>query len=154
MMENFLPLVQIGLPLALLGIGYLVGKRAETQHYRSIHIRERRFLQLPAVTWKTLRDPRPVRSAYLASGSVVVSVDHYKRLLMGLRKIFGGEIRAYSSLLDRGRREALLRLKESAPQSHLILNTRIETSTIFNGQGKATGSVEVLAYGTAIEFGS
>ena len=43
-------------------------------------------------------------------------------------------------------------MKESVPGAHVYLNTRLETSTISNGQGKSVGCVEVLAYSTAITF--
>ena len=82
----------------------------------------------------------------------MVSVDYYKRVLMLFRKIFGGEIRSYASLIGRGRREAVLRMKESCPAADMFLNCRIETSTISNGRSKATGTVEILAYATAVTF--
>ena len=99
-----------------------------------------------------MSDPRPIAQVALTTGSVVVSVDHYKRVLMVFRQIFGGEIRSYASLIDRGRREAMLRMKESSPGADMFLNCRIETSTISNGKGQATGTIEILAYGTAVTF--
>ena len=138
--------------IGLLALGFVVGKVAESRHYRNIREREQKLLGIPAVSWKTLSDPRPIAEAVLTTGSVVVSVDYYKRLLMVLRKIFGGEIRSYALLIDRGRREAVLRMKESCPSADLFLNCRIETSTISNGRGAAIGTVELLAYGTAVTF--
>ena len=86
----------------------------------------------------------------------MISVDYFKRFLAGLRNIFGGEVRSYCSLLDRGRREAILRMKELWPEADLIVNARVETSSISKGaqnrQGGSIGSTEVLAYGTAIRF--
>ena len=151
-MENFAALVYLGIPVILLSAGFLFGKLNEKNHYRSIHRRESATNKIPVVTWKTVYGTRPVVFSKLATGSVVISVDHYKRFLAGLRQVFGGEIRAYSSLLDRARREAMLRMKESIPGADLFLNARIETATISNGRGKSTGTVEVLAYGTAIKF--
>jgi len=151
-MEEYIFLLQVGLAVGLLALGFVAGKIAENRHYRSIREREQRWLHVPAVTWKTLDEDRPVVYATLAIGAVVVSVDHFKRFLMFFRKIFGGEVHSYSSLIDRGRREALLRMKESCPSADLFLNCRLETSTISNGQGKSTGTVEVLAYGTAIKL--
>ena len=139
-------------PLFLLALGYVAGKTAESNHYQSIHAREKNFQAVPTVTTKTLSDPRPVREATLVVGSVVVSIDYYKRFLAALRNLFGGEVRAYSPLLDRGRREALLRMKESCPHADLFLNCRLETASIFKGKGKATGSVEIIAYSTAVVF--
>lgn len=88
----------------------------------------------------------------IAVGSVVVSVDHFKRLFMNIRRIFGGEVCSYSPLIDRGRREALLRMKESCPEANMFLNCRLQTSTISNGKGKSTGCVEVIAYSTALHL--
>ena len=54
------------------------------------------------------------------------------------------------TLLDRARREAILRLKESCSGATQVINLRIETSSISKGEGDSIGSVEVLAYGTAL----
>ena len=88
----------------------------------------------------------------LVSGSVVISVDYFKRILAGLRNIFGGNVQSYETLVDRARREAVLRMKESCPDADYVLNLRLETSSIFKGKRKQVGSVEVLAYGTAVYF--
>lgn len=138
--------------LILLLLGYVAGKLAERRHYRSIRAREKNFLHVPVITAKTLDDLRAVQESTLALGSVVVSVDYYKRFLSSFRKVFGGELRSYSSLIDRGRREALLRMRESCPGANLFLNCRLETASISKGKGKTTGCVEVLAYATAITF--
>ena len=82
----------------------------------------------------------------------MVSVDYFKQILAGLRNLFGGTIQSYETLLDRARREAVLRMKERCPKADQILNLRIETSSISKGGGERIGSVEVLAYGTAIYF--
>jgi len=93
---------------------------------------------------------QPSKPAELAFGSVVVSIDYFKRIAATLRQFFGGRVTAYETLVDRGRREAILRLKESCPNAKQIINIRIETSSIYKGQGNQVGSIEVLAYGTAI----
>ena len=66
--------------------------------------------------------------------------------------VFGGEMKSYSSIIDRGRREAILRMKESCPDADLFLNCRLETSSISKGKGKVVGCAEVLAYATAVRF--
>jgi len=91
----------------------------------------------------------------LVHGHVVVSVDYFKQILAGLRNVFGGTVQSYETLLDRARREAVLRMKECCPTADQILNLRIETSSISKGDsGDRIGSIEVLAYGTAISFQS
>ena len=145
-------LILWGIGIGLILLGMIAGKINESRHYKSIHEREQLFLQKPAISSRKLDPSQTVQSSALAYGSVVLSVDRYKRFLMGLRQIFGGEIRSYSSLLDRARREALLRMKESQPYADLYLNTRLETSTISSGADNATGSIEVLAYSTAVKL--
>ena len=145
-------LINYGIPVFLLALGFVAGQIAEARHYRSIRRREKNWIHVPAITNKTLFDEGPVLEARAVVGSTVISVDHYKRFLMYFRRIFGGEIRSYLPLIDRGRREAILRMKESCPDADLFLNCRLETSTISNGQGNSTGTVEFLAYATAIRL--
>ena len=66
----------------------------------------------------------------MVCGSAVISIDYFKRILAGLRNIFGGTVKSYETLIDRARREALLRMKEKADDATMIINVRIETSTI------------------------
>jgi len=145
--------IGLGIPVVLIVVGRVVGASIERSHYRSIVEREARFRARPAISTKELDAPGPIQSASLAVGSVVVSVDHFKRFLSGFRMIFGGEIRSYSSLIDRARREAVLRMKESQPDADAYLNTRLETSTISSTTGnEGMGTIEVLAYGTAVHY--
>jgi uncharacterized protein YbjQ (UPF0145 family) len=83
-------------------------------------------------------------------GSVVISVDYFKRVFSALINVFGGDLKPYETLLDRARREAVLRLVESCPDADEIINLRIETSSISKGAKNQVGCVEVVAYGTAI----
>lgn len=143
--------------IVLLLLGYFVGRMNEKNHYKSIEERERRTLTLPTVTMKKVESLIPkgkqVERAELAVGSVVVSIDYFKMVMAGLRNLVGGNVKAYETLVDRGRREALLRMKASAGDADLIANVRIETSTIGRDpQQKSVGSIEVLAYGTAIKY--
>jgi len=145
--------IALGTPVLLIVVGRVVGSSIERNHYRDIVEREARFLAQPAVSTKDWDAPGPIQSASLALGSVVVSVDHFKRFISGFRMFFGGEVRSYSSLIDRARREALLRMKESQPDADAYLNTRLETSTISSTTGnEGIGTIEVLAYGTAVHY--
>jgi uncharacterized protein YbjQ (UPF0145 family) len=145
--------ISIALPLVLILVGRFAGSRIERNHYRSIVEREARFAAQPALSIKHLGTSGTARSANLAVGSAVISVDHFKRFVSGVRMIFGGEVRSYSSLIDRARREAVLRMKESQPDADAYLNTRLETSTISSTTGnEGIGTIEVLAYGTAVHY--
>ena len=141
--------------LALVALGYISGTIAERRHYRSIEEREQEYLSMPIVNFKTLpRAEGSVRESRLVTGSAVISIDYFKRILAGLRNIFGGEVSAYASLVDRARREALLRMAESARGADIVLNCRVETSSIGQSANKRkmVGSIEALAYGTAVFY--
>jgi uncharacterized protein YbjQ (UPF0145 family) len=146
-------LIAIALPVLLIVVGRLVGASIERKHYQSIFEREAQFHDRPALTTKQTDSALAVRSAALATGSVVISIDHFKRFVSGFRMIVGGEVRSYSSLIERARREAILRMKESQPDADAYLNTRLETSTISSASGnESMGTIEVLAYGTAVHY--
>jgi uncharacterized protein YbjQ (UPF0145 family) len=105
---------------------------------------------VPTKQWDT---DRAVADARLVSASVVISADYFKRLLASLRNIVGGRLRSYESLLDRARREAILRLKEQCPDANIIVNLRMETSSIGStSRQNGISCVEVVAYGTAITY--
>ena len=138
--------------LTLMVVGYLAGTFAERYHYRSILKREKLYINLPAITVKSYHSPHDrIKSAKLVYGSAVISVDYFKRFTASLRNIFGGTVKSYESLIDRARREALLRMKEMAGDAKIIINVRIETSTIGrNANKKGVGCLEAIAYGTAL----
>ena len=151
-MEILADLFGLILIVLFLVLGYGFGRLAEARHYRSIRRREEAFSDLIIVCCKTVPEGLPNSGGQMVRGSVVVSVDYFKRFVARLRMIFGGRVHTYESLLDRGRREALLRMQAeaSALGATMIFNTRFETSSISKGRGQSVGCVEVLAYGTAI----
>ena len=137
--------------LALVVLGYITGRIAEIRHYRSIVHREDILRRIPAISSKIL--PQDFRGdTRLVTGSVVVSIDYFKRFVSGLRNIVGGRLMAYESLLDRARREAILRMKAQADSEGgtMVFNVKVETASISKGRRDAIGSVEVIAYGTAL----
>lgn len=142
---------QLIIVAVLISLGYLFGKSAEKKHYKSILEREKIWLHQPTTCNKrVLGEKAVVEKSRLVTGSVVISIDYFKRILAGLRKIFGGNVQSYETLVDRARREAVLRMKESCPDADQVINLRLETSSISKGAKKQVGSVEVLAYGTAV----
>ncbi len=139
--------------LGLIVIGFVVGQFLERRHYRSIEQRERELIGLATTTSKRPIGviPNPSR-VELVEGACVISVDYFKRFVAGLRQFFGGNIRSYETLVDRARREAVLRLKATCSDADQVINLRIETSSITKGRRNQIGSIEVHAYATAIYF--
>ena len=107
----------------------------------------------------TIEDLPPnwhVESSELVMGNVVISQDYFKRFAASIKGIFGGNIRVFESLLERARREALVRMKGVAHARgyNTIINVRIETARLASSRrdGKGTAGVEILAFGTAISL--
>jgi uncharacterized protein YbjQ (UPF0145 family) len=150
------PLFEFGLPLLLLVMAYLVGTQVERAHYRSIRRREIRWRRLPAVTFRQVPEGWDVLESGMVAGNVVVSLDYFKRFLASLRNLVGGRVGSYETLLDRARREAVLRLKQQAMQRGYgaVINLRLETTRMANASrgGKGTAGIEVLAFGTGLKL--
>ncbi|MDH3688227.1 MAG: YbjQ family protein [Gammaproteobacteria bacterium] len=138
--------------VVLLALGYVFGQSVERRHYRSILRREQELQDVLTFSAKLPPQDLKVEGTNLVSGNVVVSVDYFKRFVAGLRALVGGRMRTYETLLDRARREAVLRMKQQARQfgADMIFNVKLETASISKGAKDSIGSVEVYAYGTAI----
>ena len=143
---------QILIFLTLLGLGYMVGGRRNARHLKRLAEREKDLQTLPTTNGRLVPGATLVKPT-LVHGGVVISVDYFKRLGAMIRTIFGGRLYSYESLMERGRREAVLRMKEAAKAegADAIINVRLETTRIANGRGdKQVAGIEVLAYGTAV----
>lgn len=146
-------IANVAVPLLIIAIALITGSVIEQRHYRSIADREKHLGRIALLNGRHCPDDRLIVKSQFVEGVVVISYDYFKRFLAGLRQIFGGEVKAYGSLLDRGRREAMLRMKECCPDADLIVNFRIETSSVSKGiRKRSIGSVEVIAYGTAFWY--
>lgn len=140
------------LGVALAATGLVVGRWIERRHYASLRRRER---ELAGILVFAVRFPPPrlaASTATLVAGSVVIADDYFKSLMAGLHSFFGGRVRSYESLVDRARREAVLRMKAEARQrgAGMIVNVKFQTFSIPGRRPGSTRAVEVLAYGTAV----
>lgn len=146
--------INFGLPLFLVILAYVVGSVIERRHFAALRKREDKMHGFPVVTFEDLPADWHVESTELVTGSIVISLDYFKRIIAGLRAIVGGRIKTYEPLLERARREALLRMSEGARSRGFdaVINVRLETSRLANSgrDGQGIAGVEMLAFGTAI----
>lgn len=144
--------IEIGISLVLLLLGFFSGRYFEKKHFKSIIRREAELADVIVIASKQTTAEDSAKPGYMVTGSVVISVDYFKRFLAMLRTIFGGRVTAYETLLDRARREAILRMKQEAKAANAdrIFNIKLETASISKNAAGNIGSVEVLAYGTAV----
>jgi uncharacterized protein YbjQ (UPF0145 family) len=146
--------VQLGFVAGLLLIGWFFGRAAEKRHFLDLQAREAELRDILIFSERRPPPDRRFRDAALVIGSVVIAEDYFKRIAAALRSFVGGRVTAYESLMDRGRREAVVRMKEQARErgATLVFNVRFETSSLAespNGRS-ALFSAEFIAYGTAL----
>ena len=157
-LQNLELFLNFGLPLAILMIAYFIGSHIEKRHFQDIRKREAKLNGFPVVSFDTMPDDWNVSRSDMVTGSIVISLDYFKRVIAGLRGLIGGRIKTYEPLLERARREALLRMTEEARLQgyDAIFNVRLETSRLANARrdGKGVAGVEMLAFGTAVKFAS
>ena len=145
-------------PLLLLLGTWFIGTVIEKRHYDNIRKREQEYASMPVVSFDTMPEDWNPDAATLVTGSIVVSLDYFKRVIAGLRGIVGGRVKTYEPLLDRARREAVLRMIEDARTKGFdaVFNVRLETSRLANSRrdGKGNAGVEMMAFGTAVRLAS
>lgn len=136
---------ELGFTAVLIVVGYIFGASREKAHFESIQRREKELLYMPVRADKILKMDQVERVALVTSG-VVIAGDYFKSIATSLKSFIGGTVNSQETLLDRARREAILRLKEKARRlgAQEIVGLRIETTTI-DQQG-----VEVMVYGNAV----
>lgn len=141
-------LFQAGVAVGLLVLGYFFGTLAEKRHYNRIRKREASSVHLPVVASRYPPEDR-VYQQQLVTGNVVIASDYFKGFLAGLVNLFGGRVTPFESMLDRARREAILRMKDqaSAHGAAYVFNIKFDTTRIATGK---LAAMEVLAYGTAM----
>lgn len=135
-------------------VGLFFGRRAEKRHFQELARREAELKDIMVFSEKNIPPGGVFNGGVLVTGSVVIAEDYFKRVAASLRSFFGGRMSVYESLLDRGRREAIVRMKEEAKKrgAIMIFNVRLETSSLASTR-RASGAVfsaEFIAYGTAL----
>ena len=146
-------IAQIIIPLFLVLVCMLIGKGIELHHFKKIKERERQLSGIIVTNLKTVPSQYENAQPILVMGSAVIATDYFKVFAAGLRTLFGGEMKSYVTLMERARREAVLRMLEQAAQqgASAVWNIRYETTTTHGQQRKKPGGVEVLVYGTALK---
>lgn len=82
----------------------------------------------------------------VVQGSTVRAKHVGKDILAGFKNIVGGELKAYTELMQEAREEATQRMVAQAASigANAVLNLRFSTTSI------TPGAAEILAYGTAV----
>ena len=136
---------KIALFALFFGIGWLFGRQIEKKHLNELDEKERALAHIRIDTNKFQTSDR---SGQLVESNVVISHDYFKYVIAQIQNFFGGRLTTYETVVDRARREAIVRLKQKAVDAgaNQIMGLRLSTTEL----GMQGGMIEVFAYGTAI----
>jgi len=135
----------------LLLIGVFFGTRAQKKHIEDMDGREAALADIIVTNLKTI--PVGSQPPILVTGSVVIAFDYFRQFIAKFVMLVGGRITMYETMLERARREALLRLLEEARAAGAreVHNVRYEFSRVGSASQQGPGGgAELLAYGTAV----
>lgn len=143
MLINYAPFI------LLFAAGWFFGSRHERQHLAQLSVAEQELSHI-MVSSERFYVPKLVANTEgeLVLGSVVIAQDYFKMIIARVLSIFGKNLTTYETLLDRARREALVRMRTEAQAKgyNHIYGLRLEVSNI----NQLGSMVEAIAYGTAV----
>jgi uncharacterized protein YbjQ (UPF0145 family) len=130
--------------LFALGLGF--GRYNERKHLKQLEENEQ---ELAYITLDNHRFTHYQVEGQLVTSNVVISHDYFKYVIAKIQNFFGGRLKSYESILERARREAVVRLKKEAAKqgANHIAALRLSSTEM----GIEGGMVEVFAYGTAVK---
>ena len=142
-------LINYGPFIFLFAAGWFFGSRHERQHLAQLTVAEQ---ALGDITISSERFYFPTLAAgsegALVLGSVVIAQDYFKMIIARVLSLFGKNLTTYETLLDRARREAIVRMRTQAKTKGYthIYGVRLEVTNI----NQLGSMVEAIAYGTAV----
>ena len=143
MLINYAPFI------LLFAAGWFFGSRHERQHLAQLSVAEQSLSHI-MVSSERFYVPKLAANTEgeLVLGSVVIAQDYFKMIIARVLSIFGKNLTTYETLLDRARREAIVRMRTEAQAKgyNYIYGLRLEVSNI----NQLGSMVEAIAYGTAV----
>lgn len=135
--------------IGLFVIGWIFGRYNERDHLKKLDAAEKELGHI-IVSSERFFEPKIASDTQgdVVLGSVVIAQDYFKMIVAGILNFFGKNLTTYETLLERARREALIRMKLEAQFKgyNQVFGVRLEVTSI-----NATGSmVEAIAYGTGV----
>ncbi len=91
---------------------------------------------------------KPYEVLGLVRGSMIQSKHIGKDMMAGFKTIVGGELKAYTEMMEESREMALKRMVDQAE----VLGADAVIAMRFTSSSIMQGAAEVTAYGTAVKF--
>ena len=139
-------IIQIVIFAILFSMGFGFGRYNERKHLQYLDEQEQRLAYIRVNNSRFIKSTFP---GHMISSNVVISHDYFKYAIANVQNMLGGRLTSYESVVERARREAIVRLKLEAEKmgADQIMGIRLSTTEL----GMQGGMVEVFAYGTAIQ---
>lgn len=139
-------IIQIVIFAILFSVGFGFGRYNERKHLQYLDEQEQRLAYIRVNNSRFNESTFP---GHMISSNVVISHDYFKYAIANVQNMLGGRLTSYESVVERARREAIVRLKLEAEKmgADQIIGIRLSTTEL----GMQGGMVEVFAYGTAIQ---
>lgn len=139
-------IVQIVIFAILFSVGFGFGRYNERKHLQYLDEQEQRLAYIRVNNSRFNESTFP---GHMISSNVVISHDYFKYAIANVQNMLGGRLTSYESVVERARREAIVRLKLEAEKmgADQIMGIRLSTTEL----GMQGGMVEVFAYGTVIQ---
>ena len=139
-------IIQIVIFAILFSVGFGFGRFNERKHLQYLDEQEQRLAYIRVNNSRFNESTFP---GHMISSNVVISHDYFKYAIANVQNMLGGRLTSYESVVERARREAIVRLKLEAEKigADQIMGIRLSTTEL----GMQGGMVEVFAYGTAIQ---
>ena len=137
------------LPLIFLAFASVISRIMESRHDEDLDKREAQVLGFAVSDLDYIPAAPTPNHGQLVTGTVVMGTGNRRQFTASFRSFFGGEIKGYQSVMLRARREAQLRMVETAiaQGAEAIVNVRFETSSV----GGTKPINEVFCYGTMVK---
>ncbi|MFZ5828605.1 MAG: YbjQ family protein [Planctomycetota bacterium] len=147
---------QIGLAVVSVVVpltgAYFFGRAVERRHFRQIEDAERELSGILVSDLKRIPPHWRVEGAQLVCGEVAIATDYFKVFIAGWKKVFGGRLSTFETLVERARREAIVRMLYEAQSlgANVVWNVHVQCGSLLSGEERKPGGVLVIAYGTAM----
>ncbi len=153
-MELIFGLFVVGLPVFMLAFAWAMGVWVTRRHEADLAQRELAVAHILIHNSGRLQDattgPHP---PMMITSEVTLGVDHFRGFLGQWKSLFGGQVRSYQMVLDRARREVVMRMLEQANEMGYtaLANLRIDFADISGSAltRRKAADISVLATGTA-----
>ena len=150
--ELFLYASMLIFSLLLFIVPIFTGQIIERKHLRDLRKREERLRGRILIHNRRTPVTQNVRRMQCVSGSVVIGADRFKTWLARWRQVVGGKMGSLEPVLERARKEALMRTAEKAVSMGYseLGNIRYQFSSLKrNNPQQKELLVSVMVYGTA-----